>query len=466
MIVQFSTFSKRLNSTARPSGGTSYNCSLKSESGKKQPYLEIATTNNPTAYNYAYIPAYGRYYYITDWIYEGGRWAAYLSVDVLASFKTEIGSTSLYILRSSVQYDNRVLDEYYPVIEGVNEEVEEITSTPFTSDLSRGTYVVGVISKAATNGAVAYYVLSYSQMASLRNFMMNQNALPAWNADWNAAFPQLTGEALKTLINPFQYIASCMWLPFEMWSGGSAAMPFGYYDSGLSFPVLATSIYTWATQISVPDNFRDTPEQWRRLPPYATYQLIFPPFGCIDLDGSYLASDPEISLQIFCDPISGTAKLIVWGSATRHVYACISAQMGVSVQLAQLATDVFNAASTTANTYGGIIKGALGGDLIGAITGAVTGVGDIAKASMPTLSTTGGNGGSGACAGPKRLIAQFRNIPETDNDTFGRPFCKIATPASLGGFMIAKRGDKVRCAGSDEEKEQIKNYIEGGFYYE
>lgn len=462
MIVQLSTFSKRLNSTARPSGGTSYNCSLKSESGKKQPYLEIATTNNPTAYNYAYIPTYGRYYYITDWIYEGGRWAAYLSVDVLASFKTEIGNTSLYILRSSEEYDNKVLDNNYPAKLG---EII-VVSNPATNwalSYDDGSYVLGVVSKAAISGAVAYYVLSFAQMAAFRNAMMNLQSIPDWNTDWSTYFTEFNGEVAKALINPFQYVVSCTWFPFAVSGGAAAPLDFGYWSSGVSAARLASSLRSATISAAVPQNYKGTPEEWRRL--NARYAFTCEPFGTIELDPNFAAEATQINANWICDTITGAATMRI-SDNNGHLYGVLGAQLGVPVQLAQLSTDYAGLAHTALDTVGGGIGSILRGDIAGAVTGAASGIVDAAEKSVPVVNTAGSGGGIGAIRAYAHMETSFQEIVETDNDTFGRPLCKVKTPAELGGFMIAKRGDKVRCAGSDEEKDQIKNYIEGGFYYE
>lgn len=464
MIVSFSTFSKKLNSTARSSGGTSYNCALKKGSSKATPYIELSA-GDPTAFNYAYIPQYGRYYYVDNWTFDGGLWSADLSVDVLASFRDQIGSASLYILRSSSDFDEKILDTLYPAKAGMITETQLLVS-PWNNSYSGGSYVVGVVSKSAASGAVAYYVLSYSQMATLRSFLMSQSIIPAWGDNWDTLYPQISGEMIKAMINPFQYIASCMWLPFQMYAGGGAAMDFGYWESGLSFPTLAANVYIQQFQIAVPQNYVGTPEEWRRQAPFARYELTLPPWGTIELDASYMASEPQIDIQIFVDPITGDGHLIVWGSSSRRVYANLHAQVGVNVQLAQLSTDVMGAISTAANTVGGIASRVLHGDVAGAITGAISGVGNIAESTLPTLSTSGGNGGVAGVSGQCRFTANFRNMAEFNNDLLGRPLCRTRTPASLGGYMIAQSGACIETRATKEEKEQIRAFVEGGFYYE
>ena len=91
--VNFYTFSKRDNSTKRPTGsGTSLQCEIRYESSILNPVLQINTViSNPSNLNYAYIPEFNRYYWINDWSYDRGFWIVRMSVDVLATYKDQIG---------------------------------------------------------------------------------------------------------------------------------------------------------------------------------------------------------------------------------------------------------------------------------------------------------------------------------------------------------------------------------------
>ena len=115
--VDFYNFSKKENSTATPSANsaTSFNCKLLSPSGVLSPVLEINLgVNNYPNYNYAYIPNFNRYYWISDWVNDGPLWRCSLNVDVLASYKTAIGNTNLYVLRAANSYDGDIIDTLYP----------------------------------------------------------------------------------------------------------------------------------------------------------------------------------------------------------------------------------------------------------------------------------------------------------------------------------------------------------------
>lgn len=461
MIVTFSTFSKKLNSTARSSGGTSYNCALKKGSSKLNPYIELAASN-PTAYNYAYIPTYGRYYYVENWTFDGGLWSADLSVDVLASFKDAIGAASLYILRSSAEYDEKIFDSLYPTKLGKTIEIEN-PATNWAQSYPAGSYVLGVVSKGAANGAVAYHVLGYSEMTAFRNAMMNLVDIPAWDTDWSTVFTEFNGEVAKCLINPFQYVVSCMWLPFSVSAGSGAPLDFGYWTSGVSAGMLAGSVTAGVITCAVPSNFKNTPDEWRRLG--ATYAFTCEPFGSMVLDPTFMADASNLYANWICDNVTGAATMRIRDD-NGHLYGVLSAQLGVSVQLAQMSVDYTGLAKSAIGTVGGTVGSALRGDVAGAITGGATGIIDAAEKSVPIVSTSGSGGGLGAIRAFAHFEVTFPDIVDEDNNLFGRPLCKTRTPAALGGYMVAQSGACIASGATQQEKEQIRSFVEGGFYYE
>ena len=63
---------------------------LKQECSISSPVIMIEN-ENPVNYNYAYIPEFNRYYYISDMVsVRNNLWRIYLTVDVLMSFKDYI----------------------------------------------------------------------------------------------------------------------------------------------------------------------------------------------------------------------------------------------------------------------------------------------------------------------------------------------------------------------------------------
>lgn len=74
---------------------------LKEETSVTNPII-IMELENPTGFNYAYIPEFGRYYFIDDMIsVRNGLWSISMSVDVLESFKNEIRGISVILSDST-----------------------------------------------------------------------------------------------------------------------------------------------------------------------------------------------------------------------------------------------------------------------------------------------------------------------------------------------------------------------------
>lgn len=67
----------------------------------------IINIENPTIYNYAYIPEFKRYYFITDYIsVRTGIWQINLKSDVLMSFKDSILASHVLVNKSESHGDN------------------------------------------------------------------------------------------------------------------------------------------------------------------------------------------------------------------------------------------------------------------------------------------------------------------------------------------------------------------------
>lgn len=74
-----------------------FNGKLREESSVVNPSIMIQATN-PSSYNYAYIPEFNRYYFITDMVsIRTGIWEISMHVDVLMSFKAGIKNTSIIL---------------------------------------------------------------------------------------------------------------------------------------------------------------------------------------------------------------------------------------------------------------------------------------------------------------------------------------------------------------------------------
>lgn len=107
MEITLYNFTKRRNSTKRPSKGILVNVNLKEGCSHYNPSFILTT--NPT--NYSYLSWGTWYYYISDIVNtRNGVWTISCEIDVLATWKDDIKSTSAYVLYSSSNYNTDLID--------------------------------------------------------------------------------------------------------------------------------------------------------------------------------------------------------------------------------------------------------------------------------------------------------------------------------------------------------------------
>lgn len=91
------------------STGITLSGTLRNNSNVVNPSIVI-NIDNPTIYNYAYIPEFNRYYFITEYIsLRTGIWQINLKSDVLMSFKDPILSSKVLINKTEVTGKNNYL---------------------------------------------------------------------------------------------------------------------------------------------------------------------------------------------------------------------------------------------------------------------------------------------------------------------------------------------------------------------
>ena len=96
---------------------------------------------------------------------------------------------------------------------------------------------------------------------------------------------------------------------------------------------------------------------------------------------------------------------------------------------------------------------------------AIAGISSIAEAITGSVSNVGSSGSIASNSMTKFFTAIFYDVADEDNTRNGRPYCQIASPSALTGFMIASKGD-VAISGTLPEEEEVRAYLEAGFYYE
>lgn len=455
--ITFYTFNKKPNSTRQPSGGgETYKCTLIEPTSFTTPDIALVVPAKPTGYNYAFIPEFSRYYFVTDWAYSAGLWRASLSVDVLASFKGYIGGQRQYVLRSSAKSDGGVVDTMYPtknspstVITGSSDAGGD---NPFKSNFSEGLYIVGIInSDSGAIGCVSYYVFTNAQFRAFCNSLMGTTSWAYMGIE------EISEELTRVLFNPFQYVASCIWLPVSsVATGGSVgAIPYGWWTLSVGASRFGGDSKVAAATFKIPKHPQNGRGVYLNGAPFSRYMLSWPCFGQFALDPDIMGVSSNLYAQCFIDPVSGMGTLNIMTEKASLITT--QTQVGVPIQIAQMAANYGGTAGSVINAFTNGISGNIGG--------ALSSIGDAVSNAMPQLTTMGKNGGAGAYMFPPVLNSTFYSVVDDDVEHLGRPLCQDVIPSSIPGYMLCADVE-IEIPGTKPEVENIVSIMESGFYYE
>lgn len=489
MLINLFNIAKRENSTLRPSGtGAEFNCALKDDTSMINPVilLDFGDQADPHMhiYNYAWMRDYNRYYFVTDIQSAGGMlWEYSLTCDILATYRDQIAGSTLYLTRCSSQYDGAIMDNYYPV-KTTHSVVVRTVTTPWihdgteNPDVSQGCFILGIISKPGNLltgqfGSIRYVALTRANLITLVDYLMTAGTL---TSDAGISIDGLNAEAVKAVIDPLQFIKSCIWTPmlYESISGSEhTGLPiWSITASGVSFKYIPNNppyIVTTASFTNVPAHpLASSRGSYLNCAPYTKMIASIPPFGLVELDTTLAAPAATIIGMITYDLITGTAILqIHYGTASGAPACRIKSQVGVPIQLTQVYNDYISAAGGVVGGLAGGIASALTGNIAGAITGGVAAIGSAIDAMRPIVSSVGGNGGFSDLRGQARLYSIFYDVPAEDRAHVGRPLCANVNMADLatGSYCLAMDGD-IPIVGTNTEQQRLKEYLESGFYYE
>lgn len=452
--ITFYNFQKKVNSTAIPSGtGTELDCNIKAPSSIVNPVLEIAT-QNCINYNYCYIPAFNRYYFIDDIVFNRGIWILSCSVDVLASYKTEIGASSCYVLRSSTASDGDIIDTRYPITTDKTTSWLNPDINPFTwSGFNSGFYVIGLQgnNNYAVNGSLYYQLTAAEFSKFLKNFYADSS-----QQTWGG----LDQGIINSMMNITDYITSCRWYPasFNVDVSDPQTIYVGNFNTGATgylvkeYPL---TVLTWQFS-NIPKHPKASARgNYLNCAPYSKYVLRSGFTGTIPLDSFVMKECTNLAIELFVDVSTGQAR--VWILADGNMFVETFGQFGVDVNLS----------GTEINIGGALGSGlaAIGSFVVDDYLGAARSVGNGLSAMQPQVVGKASSGGYVQMYMPFSLMIDFYDVVDEDNADQGRPYCKMTTPATLTGFMIIN-DPHIAIDGTSLEANQINAYMAGGFFYE
>lgn len=466
MQAIFYQFAKRTNSTKRPSGGQEFGIDLKAPCNIIDPEIKIASQSDPTGYNYCYLPTFSRYYWVKNWTYANGLWAASLTVDTLASYRDQIGNSTEYVTRSSAQYDGTISDGLYPA----SAKVQSVTTAfqgGFAETISGGFFVIGFIAKNANSvGAVTYVVMTSGNAKKLSaKLLTDVSYLSIDNTE-------ISDSLTKVLFNPYQYIVSCNYFPFDI-AKITAHLPLvssvdvGWWSIDVPCWILGedNNKLTKSVSVSIPKH----PQAGSRggycnASPYTDYTIFLQPFGVIPLDASKLWGAVTVSIQYMVDLFTGDSILRIFTNTNQLVHET-TAKLGVPIQLSNIAFDIPSGGGLLqtgiAAAFGGL-QAALSG---GSFSDVGNGILNAAQASNADVASKGATGSTIAFDSVPYMVARFKILTDDNNTDHGRPLCKRVQISTIPGYIMVDDPD-IALTATAEEIDSVKSYMKNGFFYE
>lgn len=391
MDVYLCTNNKRLNSTALidyVNYGVKFECTLKENCDILNPVIVLNRTYADykalITYNYAVIE-WGfktRYYFIDDFTFKNALLEITLNEDYLATWKTEFTASTQYVLRANSAGNSAIPDTKYPLLAS---KPTVVAGRFAENDLqpapqSYGVYIVGVLNKrGSVAGCVEYYAMSYLVFMA---FCQKLFYLPT---TWGEGGADIADGLKKAITDPFQYVVSCMWLPYSVndFVNRGFADQAGSYDIYLGYDVITLAVRAYPlSDVILNVEFTNliaatTPTHpqasvrgiYLNREPYTRYYLSFYPFcGLIELDGSKLRETTYFLYTV--DLRTGKGILNICSDYTGSSYAdwkpaqiiqSIEAQVGVPIPIAAIKTALpntigeflMNAVVSGASQFGG-----------------------------------------------------------------------------------------------------------------
>lgn len=488
MEIKFANVAKEMNSTLRPdtTNWSSYECHLKDICSVTNPIIEVNIGNfSFINYNMAWIPAWDRFYFITDKnILTGYIVEMHLSIDALGSHKAGILASYQYVSRSASDYSAFLRDPVYSHSSDIfthSEEIDIGLTTP-----ANGCYIMTVCCDDAAHPSEAsyyspslmQYVFSPEQLRAFCAYMLNASGSTTDDSFWELMFNGIAADDVtqvidKSIFNPFQYVIKIMYLPFPLidivgahestvnvsvgwWQLPPTIKAYhlklnqGYYAS----PIFGITSTMWGYT-----SWTDRAADW------SEYTLYIPSFGQITLDSKQAGQ--TIYGYIYTDLQTGDSILFLKDNEDK-VLQTAQGKLGADIQLSNLYTDFVGGTMKAAANIAGAAWSAVTNpvNVAGVISGAAGAIDTVGDMMSPTPSTIGTFSAIGLTSAQKNAIFSYSKYHKYSNleSKVGGMCCKIVQLSTLSGYTECPTPDLALSGCTTEELDIIQSYMRSGFF--
>ena len=485
LTLNLLTFSKRENSTKVPSsaqisGGRELSVLLKDATSIYNPTF-VLRTSDPNTFNYAYCPDFGKYYFIRDWVSDHDLWNCICEEDVLATFRSQIRSSSQYVLRAATRWNDNIVDALYPTNVNITYDMSEKIPI-FTGFPEPGWIILEVVNSDNNPSMTSYYLMSGSQFVIFKEKLMG-------DIDWmEISASELSKELQKALINPVQYITDAYWIPYLPGPTLTQNNYFTYQDTiKIGWWELECGCYRLShthdgSLTTITENIwsiikhpeAQTRGRYLNIQPYTFYTFWSQTFGKIPIDSNMLSAATALRVRVQGDFKGSVILTIETATNPAHRIIYLEKSVKVPIQVGQMTQDLAGAANSALQVGIGAVSFA-SGDFVGATLGTASGISSAVQSLTPKLASSGAQGSRTAAALDTDVggyfQCEFHYQVQEDIQDRGKPLCEkvvlstLAASTNSSGYVICADAN-IATTGTKQEDNQIISYLNGGLFIE
>lgn len=491
-IYTYSNFKKKPNSTKQPTSGTTVTCTLKEATSIENPTFILAGALSSYS-NITAVQWDSRYYFVTDIVSKhNGITEISCSIDRLATFKTDIGSTTAFIERCATGYDGSIRDDRI-ITTDKTYSYTDLTGGALTPS-SLGTGVIALtlanISPSQATGGTSQIVY-FDAAGGTYGISQLMNAL----------YDNSVISAIEKILNkPYDAILSVRYLPGFTTSdlltlttlfSSSNILYFGdhaYSGTINTVKTIGTGpwIYTNTFEFSLQNARKYTTYNWRNFEPFATWSIFLPFYGNVSIPVQEYLGRPgtnyaNLVIKATIDLTTGELvysryrKEYSTGTPVSYLMQEYRTTIGVEVPIQGGNRDMLSFTSDIVAGVGSVaLMVASGGSMAGAVAaGAASGtraVMDVAQQNISTVGTFNAHGTQIATAENTNIqltVIGFETQTDPSNyaAAIGAPFMKSDTISNHSGYIKCSNA-AVSIAGTQADKDAVNSMLNSGIFYE
>lgn len=475
MEVRFYQFSKRNKSTKQPTNVAyhSLDCQLKESTSVVNPTFLIQSFV-AEAFNYAYIPKWNRYYFISDVRSYESMWEVSMQLDPLATYKSDIGFTRCSILYASGSSKN-IADTRIPIKAEVLRGHSYNAVTNMTITEGSGAVILGITGKGSFG---TYLMQDSTEVSELLDGIDSWSSFITdnWTFTKQLFFGGNASDCLKSAIAiPLVFGGP------DVSNGVAVDLSLGNYPckdgngNSIQGYKITKPLLKYTGTIDIPWQSTD----WKKISGYTDISLYLPFIGLITIPTTEVMNDTSLTVYYSINVTSGDISVEVKGSQSGRKVAVSSGNCAMPTAYGSTGINTSKLTSAIATGAGTLVSFgaamATGGASLA--TEAAIGAG-IAATAGQTISALGGSGsgsgglGGGSNQGLDKVMHCFvtQKVLTDDQTNFdsiiGKPYMGITTPNQFSGFIQTDGFQLASNQAYSSEKDMVNSLMDSGIYFE